>query len=392
MPALRPGASRRCMALALSLACVFACAENQGAMPPAAVASECVSDSSSRWVGPWSRTPTFIGDLGTNGAAGIAVSESTLFVYQRDLGEVWQLDQAGGRLEVFGREGQGPGEFARGGATRVHSHGRVSWLDMAGDTVIVFDGDDVQLFTKAGTYLNRVRAVDDVLKGFLFFSKRIQSAPGGILIDIEQRRGASRDLRPRVRPYTLWLLTDPHPRAVLTIELPPLPTDKRGAQHQSVREAQPMWAMAGACVVVSDGSSPWLLVSSIAGTGPDTVRFPLPDRMVSQTDEEAALLKKVGAERDRLIPPSLPLAVRDLSIDPSGWVWILPIQPERGVIAGVEVVRVPIGVGDAVFDTVPAFPIAFGSDGEFYGITLDGAGDRRLARFAHGDHPAERPM
>jgi hypothetical protein len=70
------------------------------------------------------------------------------------------------------------------------------------------------------------------------------------------------------------------------------------------------------------------------------------------------------------------------SVDSDGWVWILPVQPAGGIDEGIEVLRVPIGHGEVLFDTVPAFPIAFGTDGAFYGIIWDSAEYPRLGRFA----------
>jgi len=113
----------------------------------------------------------------------------------------------------------------------------------------------------------------------------------------------------------------------------------------------------------------------------DTVRFPLPRRRTDLEQDDMELLRRLGVARDRTIPPALPLGVRDLSVDPDGWIWILPVQPARGLDGGVEVVRVPIGHGNAVFDTVPAFPIAFEAQGAFYGIIRDSAGYRRVGRF-----------
>jgi hypothetical protein len=81
----------------------------------------------------------------------------------------------------------------------VRSHGRASWVGVVGDTVTVFDGNRVQFFSRAGAYLGHARALDDVLKGALFFSKRIRPTSEGVLVDVEQRRGASRSLAPQVR-------------------------------------------------------------------------------------------------------------------------------------------------------------------------------------------------
>jgi hypothetical protein len=310
------------------------------------------------------------------------VVDSLLFVYQRRIGEVWRLDLAGRQLGSFGREGRGPGEFAVRGETRVQTHGRASWLDVSGDTVAVFDGNDVQWFTRTGDYWGHARALHDMFKGLLFFSKRIRVVSGGVLVDVEQRTGVSWTPEPQARPYGIWFVGETSFRRTFAVELPPLPREKNGAQYQSLREAQPLWDLTQRCVVVSDGSSPWLWVAALDETFVDTLQIPLPQREARESEDEATLMRRMGASRRRSIPPALPLHVRDLAIDPDGWVWLLLLPAEPGLAEGLEVLRVPIGRGEAVVDTVPAFPVAFGPPGTFYGIVRDSDGYRRLARFS----------
>jgi hypothetical protein len=77
--------------------------------------------------------------------------------------------------------------------------------------------------------------------------------------------------------------------------------------------------------------------------------------------------------------------VRDLVLDPDGYVWLLPVQPSPRIPDGVEVVRAPLGGGSAVLDTVPAFPRAFGAPGVYYAETRGPDGAIHVVRFQSGD-------
>ena len=163
----------------------------------------------------------------------------------------------------------------------------------------------------------------------------------------------------------------------MTLMLPPLPR-----RYQSSADAQPLWDRVGGCVVVSDGSSPWLLVARLDGARVDTLPIPMLTRTARERSEDADLLRRMGVNDRGSRPPALPLRVYDLIADPDGWVWILPVQPPDEIKEGLEVLRVPIGDGQAIIDTVPAFPRAFGSEGTVYGTRRDREGLARLARFA----------
>ena len=50
----------------------------------------------------------------------------------------------------------------------------------------------------------------------------------------------------------------------------------------------------------------------------------------------------------------------------------------------MEVVRVPLGGGEAVLDTVPGFPRAFGAPGVFYAEMNGPHNENLVVRYEHG--------
>ena len=369
-------ARRRCKVVPAGmglLALVAACGGDRDPQLPT-VSSSCVSQTASRW-SVFDGSPSFIGDLGTDGRSGAVVGDSILFVYERLLAQVSRFEVSGQPHGSFGREGRGPGELAARGGAWALPHGVVSWIDAVGDTVAVFDGSAVHMYDVNGRYLQDIGAPGDSLRGDPRFSKRMRLLQGGVLVDVEERGGASRTAGPERRRYSIWWVGHRGATRVVTLWLPPLP-----ARHQGSGDAQPLWDLVGGCVVVSDGSSPWLLVAQLDGARVDTLPIPLPARTVPESSEDAAMLRRLGVN-DRRSPSALPLRIYDLVADPDGWVWILPVQPPDGIKGGLEVLRVPIGHGEAVIDTAFAFPRAFGPEGTVYGTRRDREGLVRLARF-----------
>ncbi|MGH9892109.1 MAG: hypothetical protein ACREA0_09035, partial [bacterium] len=64
------------------------------------------------------------------------------------------------------------------------------------------------------------------------------------------------------------------------------------------------------------------------------------------------------------------------------WVWIWPTQPKNKGRRGEEVILVNLVSRQATLDTVPAFPVAFGGAGTYYGLTTDSMGSRKLLMVA----------
>jgi hypothetical protein len=353
----------------------WACARAPESHPPAALAAECTSRPVSRWTGPWTPVRGFIGDVGTDGSAGVAFGDSTLFVFERRLGEVRLFDPMGVPAGSFGREGRGPGEFMVRGFTRLLPRVVLepisSWIDVRGDTVAVLDGNIIQLFGSHGTYRDELGGLTKALSGSLRFSRRIRLVPDGVLIDVEVRTGERAGGSRKPRPYGVWHVTASSASRVVSLDLRPLPRLKEGRSRPSYEgplEAQPVWDLAGACVVVSDGSSPWLLVANLHGGRVDTIPIPLPMR-------RPAFSRKT-------VDPSTPMHLSDLITDPDGWVWILPVQADGRLQADtLEILRVGLGLGTTVVDTVPAFPSAFGPPGVAFGRQRDADGNTRLATF-----------
>jgi hypothetical protein len=128
-------------------------------------------------------------------------------------------------------------------------------------------------------------------------------------------------------------------------------------------------------VVASDGAEPLLVYAPVGGRQ-DTARVPLPER-VDRNENYAQKLGGVVPSGFQLDEPSAPARLIDMVLDPDGFVWLLPVQPDDRIPGGLEVIRVPLGGGVAVTDTVPAFPRAFGPPGVYY-ARIDGPDEELL--------------
>jgi hypothetical protein len=131
-------------------------------------------------------------------------------------------------------------------------------------------------------------------------------------------------------------------------------------------------------VVASDGAAPLLVSTRLGGGSVDTARIPLPSAASSR--ESRSRMEGVLPPGYRIPPPTAAVRIRDLALDPDGYAWLLPVQPAGGPPGGLLVVRVDVGTGHAVLDTVPAFPRAFGAPGVFYAETRTPDGALRILR------------
>lgn len=359
----------------------LACGSPPEEMPVRGPSADCSSQPSSRWALAETAFQHFVGDEGTSGSSGAVVHDGRLVIYERELGEVWVAGD-GGRIDyTFGRPGRGPGEFAARDWMRSRPYGQVSWLDVAGDTLIIFDGSSIKLFKTDGSYLTDLTFASDALRGGLRFSRRVRSVPGGVLLDVEERSGYPPRPAGSPRPYTFWRITPALAVQVAALELPALPRDDRGASFQSTREALPLWDVVGGCIIYSDGSSARLIVIPLDGGAWDTIPIPLHELPAVPLSEERELLGALGAAHGRDIEPALPLRIRQLAGDPDGWIWLMPVQ-HSAAVDGVEVLRVSLNGRDYEYGRVPGFPKAFGHPGVFFGAVRDSSDFLRLARFA----------
>jgi hypothetical protein len=355
------------------------------------VAAACVSrPEGSRWAGAY-RAAAVFGDseaeeMGGVVLAGIAATDSMVYVMESGRAVLWMLRPDLSLVRRVGREGRGPGEWLPFGP--VNQGGSMRWVHASATGVRLFEGERIQEFSPAGRF-RRVMVngalqagISPLQSRLAFVGDTLLYSAGGYDIMASVARGG-KDAAPRrddpVGGRSLWwvrMRAGEEDRAVLQLGLTPL------ERRQGVGPAQalPLWDANGACVAASDGAEPLLVYAPLAGGAQDTVAVPLPDRAARAEDyaERMNGVLKPGMEIPR---PSAAARVRDLVLDPDGFVWLLPVQPAQGIPGGVEVVRVPLDGGRAVLDTVPAFPRVFGEPGVYFAETYSPDGAIHVVRY-----------
>lgn len=339
------------------------------------VAAECRSrPEGSRWAGEYRESAVF-GDsedeeVGGIILAGIAATDSMVYVMESQAATLWLLRPDLSLVRRVGREGNGPGEWRPFGPT-THG-GSMRWVHASTSGVRVFEGERIQEFSRDGRF-RRVLVNGAVQAGIspmqsrlAFLGDTLLYSAGGydVVLSLLQNGTIARaDLVDGRSPWWVRMRVGDEERPVLQLGL--VPVDRKAGVGPA--QARPLWDTDGACVVASDGAEPLLVYAPLGGRQ-DTMRVPLPDRVDRPEDyvERMGGLLQPGM---RLAQPSAATRVRDLVIDPDGHVWLKPVQPPDGVPGGMEVLRVPLGGGEAVLDTVPAFPRAFGPPGVFFAET-----------------------
>lgn len=359
-------------ALLLTVAC-----DRAPAPPPKPVAAACVSrPEGSRWAGDYRETARF-GDaedeaLGGVILGGIAATETGVYVLETQGVSMWVLRPDLTVVRRVGRDGDGPGEWrAFGGETH---GGSMRWVSASGSRVWLFDQERIQEFNANGrfrrVFLNGAMAVgvSPMQSRFVHAGDTLFYSSDGydIMPALIRQKGKGLPQREVVdgrHPFRVRMRVDGRDTMLLQIGLMPVP----GKWGLGPAHARPLWDGNGACVVASDGAEPMLVYAAV-GRRQDTLPVPVPDR-VERAADYAAMMGGLGVPEGRLEEPKSPTRIRDLVLDPDGWVWLQTVPPRRGRPPGVEVLRVPLGGGEAVLDTVPAFPRAFGGPGVYYAET-----------------------
>jgi hypothetical protein len=339
-------------------------------------------------VSPWAATRTVVNVSDPDGglpSGGMAASTSGVFVFDSDLGEVWHYGFDLTVVGKFGRFGGGPGEFSRPLFHVVSSN----WLDVRGDTVLVFDGTRITHFRSDGSVFRTSTGIARALYGGTPFVGRIHAGPGAVLFDLEVQRVYGRqEGDPEGRSHEVWAVSGETAERLLALPLPSLP-QTGSATYRGGSEAQPRWAQHGRCGVFSDGSSQQLVVREIGSERADTLRFELPAlREVpsrAELDRERSPMAQHGRVDGRTPPPAALAQIADLAVDPTGWVWIYPDR-SRGETEKV-VVQVNLATGAVRTDTVAVFPRAFLPDGSIVGIGYDEDRIPRLVRAVRDTTP-----
>lgn len=357
-----------------------ACAQepDPSAIRTRSVSTACAArPEGSRWAGDYASTAIFGDDEDEAMAssielAGLAVGDSLVYVLETHVATLWVLRSDLSIVRRTGREGSGPGEWRP--AFPSSDGGSMRWLDASGDDVRLFEGVRIQEFSREGRFRRMLvnnapeTGISPMQSRLVYMGDTLLYTSGGHdpMLSLLRDGTISRpELVDGRIPWRVRMRSGDADRAVLQIGVVPVPP-KTGV---GPAQARPLWDTNGACLVASDGAEPWLVHALLSGGGQDTVPIPLPDRADRMEDyvEKMGGLLEPGMELEQ---PTAPRRIRDLVLDPDGYVWLEPVPPREGIEGGGrEVIRVPLGGGEAVTDTVPAFPRAFGAPGVFYAET-----------------------
>lgn len=297
------------------------------------------------------------------------VHDSLVLVYDAPEARITVLTEDLTPVRTFGRRGGGPGEMNSFTAMGLLGP-QWQWTAIAGDTLLVFDGRAIHRFSLDGRFLGREyhSAVQraDLNDGSPIIARvtgALLSSWGGYYLS------ALREPADRYR-WSILRHTSGRPDSLLSLQLEPLPSGRNGVPFTGPEQAEPVWGWSRECVVATDGGGGWLVRANLDGPGLDTVTFELPDVEPPVIDKEEVGRMSGMASKGQAgyLEPTLRKRISSLVVDPDGYAWILPAQ-RWAESSGPQIVRVSLQTGQAQYDTVPAFPIAFGQPGVFYART-----------------------
>lgn len=309
--------------------------------------------------------------------------DSLLYVYDVPQSRIVVLDAQLRPVRSFGRRGRGPGEM-EASVDKGQKGTGWQWVGMAGDTLAVFDGIRVQLFSSRGTFQEQRLSE---LTGSPELSERMERIEYNGKWLIGSRGGYDLALLQSPSERYRWYLIahgPEGPRRLLMLKLQPLPTGTRGVPFRGPLQARPLWDFSGGCVVATDGTGAWLVRTSLGDGNVDTLDLALPRVKAPEIDPDdySGLIGMASKGQGSYLAPTAVRKLSGLVIDPDGYVWLLPTQDSTHVRGGVEVVRIALSTGAAERDTVPAFPTAFGEPGVYYARTNDRhSGEATVTRY-----------
>lgn len=270
-------------------------------------------------------------------------------------------------LQSMGGEGEGPGEFVY----QKVRHG--NWLTVTDSTVTVvgLSNGVFAEFGLDGEFVGYATARPPTPIGVMNLGR----LDGALVLSVERT-----EIWGDSRVVETWALTETGPHTRLRADTMPSPPQWRGRPllgGPDFDQARPLWALSGACAVISDGGSPHLLRANLVSAEADTLALPtrpVPERR----PEDLALLEKMhrGAEAfagRRLekpdVEPTLPIRWSKLVVDPAGFVWMAPWRPPS--YANEPLTAVVLNPRDGKWTEVrlPRFPSAFLPDGRHVVLT-----------------------
>lgn len=388
----RPRAAFRVLMVGLSIGAA-ACGGPEGRHRVDLTRSCAERPGGSRWAGVhgYRVTAEYGGDADQPlwRVLGVAASDSVVYVFD---GPNYRVHVLGHDLRLhraFGRRGDGPGEFGSLSRGFYPADQNDRWVEVSGDSVFVFSGDRLQIFSAEGRFLTRAgeRQLED---GTLSLrTNRVRRVGGSLYFaDPTYRYGRTADERKRMR---VMRGNANGTASVLDLAVTPLPTSRgpSGPTMMLRGQARASWDLRGDCMVATPGADGRLVVASASARGvADTIEFPLP-RVALPPDDEGEDGMLAAASRGQMTENLRPTAGRRIdavTIDPDGYVWVLPYQNTEDTNGRSVVLKVSLRSGRAEVDTVPAFPLEFGAPGTYFGLRKTETGEPVVVR-VEADHP-----
>ena len=356
-----------------ALACTSAAARGQVArMSCAASAGE------TRWLAEsYNKTHTYglSGDpeewIGSYAA--LAAAGDSLFLYDQLRSHILHLSGKLERRNVFGRRGEGPGEFYRSFP--------IAWVDDVAEGHLAFDGRHLIVY-------DRLRLASFDAKGEFRWSAQLPTLSLGegvrfvSPVDQDEMIFGVDSLNAQSRRLQLWRVRRPDPNHRELLWERPVPwrgSDDRFPSLES-REARSYWARHQDCLVVSDGGSPFLWVVDLSTLQTDSIALPewdVPEFGGLRSDRSVVSIggREVGRPRE----PALLWRWRGLIVDPDGHAWLRAWTQSREEF---QVFVVSLVSGEFQHRRPPGFPTAFGPPGVLYTAREDVETDEQyLVRF-----------
>jgi hypothetical protein len=314
---------------------------------------------------------------------GVAANGPDVFLLDAQNTRILHLDEHLGAIGVFGRAGDGPGEF------RFQRVGDRNWLTATNSLVQALTLNGVATFNLRGEHQRSISLASVSGEQLSPASiRRIVDADGSLLVveDGINYQSATRSLN-------VWRRDGERFAQEAQFEMPELPRSRgRAAVGTLIRQADPLFAVHGSCYVVSDGSTEIFLRGALGIPERDTLRIPpIQTPALRAEDEErqrraSSLRTDLGV--DNRVTPTAPIRWARLEIDPAGHVWLQPWRPVSYAAEPTLVVIVNLATGHTTIDTLPAFPSAFLPDGVI--LSVDRSGTDGITRVRTWTAVAER--
>ncbi len=348
-----------------------------------AISAVCAGGANSRWTPagePYQLTSRYApsGSFYIEEVGGIVTDSGSVYVLDAAQSRVFILDLNLQYRRSFGKKGNGPGELA---PERDQGRRGINWrwIDVSSDTLAVFDGHRVHLFTTDGAFVETLTEVGRTLSAE---SPRIAFDGGQLLYASGGYDALLSSFQPGRYDWHMIRRSRRAEERITSLHLVPLPVSQQGVPFWGPEQAVPLWDNSVECVTISDGAGEWLIRSSVNGGTTDTLQVQLPQISVGQSSrkEIEALLGKAGGGggyRD----PTLTRKISGLVVDPDGVVWLLPVQENRHA-GDVRVLFVQPASGTVTEARMPAFPAAFGAPGTYYaeGVNQE-TGEPEIVRY-----------